>query len=296
MVNRPHISVVMATYNGERFLRQQLNSLCDQEFKADEIVVSDDHSSDQTIQILEEYNSILAYTANHGKRGVISNFKNAASRAKTGNYMAFADQDDLWLSNKLSASMDMLLRSEDKSLPCMVYSDPIVINNEDEVSAQSLWTILGFNKYQHKLETILFGNPAGGCTMLINPELAKYISTIPDDSYMHDAWLTLCAYTFGKAIVMKEQVLLYRQHDSNVTFSNDYKQTSRFKRILKEVKSAISGRNTLFAEQFVFVKQFYTYFREEIPEDKKRIFESFLNLENASYLKKKLAFRKAAKQ
>jgi len=289
------ISIVMATYNGGRFLRKQLDSLACQELKADEIIVSDDHSSDQTLSILDEYKEILTYSKNPGKRGVISNFKNAASKAKTGNYMAFADQDDLWLSNKLSASMDMLLRSEDKSLPCMVYSDPIVVNNEDEVTAKSLWSILGFNKYQHKLETILFGNPAGGCTMLINPQLAKYISTIPDDSYMHDAWLTLCAYTFGKAIVMNEQILKYRQHDHNVTFSNDYKKPSRLQRVFTEIKSALNGENNLFAEQFVFVKQFYMYFQDEIPADKKKIFESFLKLEHASYLKKKLAFRKAAR-
>ncbi|RZJ87128.1 MAG: glycosyltransferase [Chryseobacterium sp.] len=289
------ISIIMATYTGERFLAKQLDSLKSQNLQADEIIVSDDHSSDETDRILRAYAKDITYLQNKNARGVISNFKNAATAANKEHYLAFADQDDLWLPNKLELSMATLVAIEDKSLPCMVYSDPIVINHNDETVAESLWTILGFNKYEHKLQTILFGNPAGGCTMLINPELAKYISTIPDNSYMHDAWLTLCAYTFGKAVVMPDQVLKYRQHETNVTFSNDYEAKGRIKRVLSEVRSALKGKNHLFADQFIFVREFYEFFYDEIPVVKKTVFESFLKLENASYLRKKLAFRKAAK-
>jgi len=289
------ISIVMATYNGEHFLRKQLDSILKQQLLPEEIVISDDHSTDRTVEILEEYTSAINYSANPNKRGVISNFKHAASKAGKQHYLAFADQDDLWLPEKLMYSIAALTRIEEESLPCVVYSDPVVINDQDEVVADSLWSLLGFDQYEHKLETIVFGNPAGGCTMLINPALAQYIPTIPDDGYMHDAWLVLCAYTFGKAYVMKEKVLKYRQHDTNVTFSNDYKPKRRLHRVLTEIKSALLGQNDLFAAQFVFIRQFYTYFEQHIPADKKRIFEAFLKLEKASYLKKKLAFRKAIK-
>lgn len=288
------ISVVMATYNGAKYLEKQLDSILKQSYAASELIVSDDHSTDGTKDILNKHKDLAVYQ-NKNARGVISNFKYAASKANSANYLAFSDQDDIWLSEKLLLCLKSLKSIETEKLPCLVYSDPIVINSKDEVISESLWSILGFNQYEHKLSTILFGNPAGGCTMLVNPELAKYISSIPNDCLMHDAWLTLVAYTFGKALVVSKPVLKYRQHETNVTFSNAYKKQSRLKRVLSEIKLSLKGKSDLFSEQFIFVRKFYNHFVADLTPDKKVIFESFLKLENKSYLHKKLAFRRAMK-
>jgi len=288
------ISVVMATYNGAKYLEKQLDSILKQSYAASELIVSDDHSTDATQDILNKYKDLAVYQ-NKNARGVISNFKYAASKANSANYLAFSDQDDIWLCEKLLLCLKALKSIETEKLPCLVYSDPIVINSKDEVISESLWSILGFNQYEHKLSTILFGNPAGGCTMLVNPELAKYISSIPNDCLMHDAWLTLVAYTFGKALVVSKPVLKYRQHETNVTFSNAYKKQSRLKRVLSEIKLSLKGKSDLFSEQFIFVRKFYNHFVADLTPDKKVIFESFLKLENKSYLHKKLAFRRAMK-
>jgi len=288
------ISVVMATYNGAKYLESQLQSIFNQHHSADEVIVSDDHSTDDTWMVLKKYKNLKIYQ-NENARGVISNFKYAALKANPSNYLAFSDQDDVWLKDKLSASLSALKSIEATDIPCMVYSDPIVINAKGETVSDSLWSILGFNKYEHKLQTILFGNPAGGCTMLINPELAKYIATIPEDCLMHDAWITLCAYTFGKAAILPKSVLKYRQHETNVTFSEAYKKQHRVGRVLNEVKRSLFGKSDLFSDQFTFVSKFYNHFKDDIAEDKKVIFKVFLKLENKSYLQKKLAFRKAMK-
>ena len=288
------ISVVMATYNGAKYLEKQLDSILKQSYAASELIVSDDHSTDGTQDILNKHKDLAVYQ-NKNARGVISNFKYAASKANSANYLAFSDQDDIWLSEKLLLCLKALKSIETEKLPCLVYSDPIVINSKDEVISESLWSILGFNQYEHKLPTILFGNPAGGCTMLVNPELAKYISAIPNDCLMHDAWLTLVAYTFGKALVVSKPVLKYRQHETNVTFSDAYKKQSRAKRVLNEIKLSLKGKSDLFSEQFIFVRKFYNHFVADLTPDKKVIFESFLKLENKSYLHKKLAFRRAMK-
>jgi len=288
------ISVVMATYNGAKYLEKQLDSILKQSYAASELIVSDDHSTDATQDILNKYKDLAVYQ-NKNARGVISNFKYAASKANSANYLAFSDQDDIWLCEKLLLCLKALKSIETEKLPCLVYSDPIVINSKDEVISESLWSILGFNQYEHKLPTILFGNPAGGCTMLVNPELAKYISAIPNDCLMHDAWLTLVAYTFGKALVVSKPVLKYRQHETNVTFSDAYKKQSRAKRVLNEIKLSLKGKSDLFSEQFIFVRKFYNHFVADLTPDKKVIFESFLKLENKSYLHKKLAFRRAMK-
>jgi len=288
------ISVVMATYNGAKYLEKQLDSILKQSYAASELIVSDDHSTDGTQDILNKHKDLAVYL-NKNARGVISNFKYAASKANSANYLAFSDQDDIWLCEKLLLCLKALKSIETEKLPCLVYSDPIVINSKDEVISESLWSILGFNQYEHKLPTILFGNPAGGCTMLVNPELAKYISAIPNDCLMHDAWLTLVAYTFGKALVVSKPVLKYRQHETNVTFSDAYKKQSRAKRVLNEIKLSLKGKSDLFSEQFIFVRKFYNHFVADLTPDKKVIFESFLKLENKSYLHKKLAFRRAMK-
>ncbi|RYZ94341.1 MAG: glycosyltransferase [Sphingobacteriaceae bacterium] len=291
------ISVILATYNGERFIKAQLDSILSQNLKPAEIIVSDDHSTDNTVGLLQKYmaDKLLCMHSNSDEPGVISNFKSAAKSVTPGNYIAFADQDDIWNQDKLAVSYQYLSSIEQPGLPCVVYSDPEVINEAGECIHASLWDILGYSNYAHTLETVLFGNPAGGLTMLINPELSNYISTIPNNGYMHDAWLTLCAYTFGCAAIAPGPLVKYRQHANNVTFSTNYKQVSRMGRIGKEVLNALKGKSDLFEEQILFVKQFYACFKEQIPTEKARLFEAFIGLQGSSYLKKKIAFRKAMK-
>lgn len=292
-----NISVIMATYNGGNYLREQLDSILHQSLAPNEIIVGDDQSTDQTATILTEYAhlGLLKYHINNQRKGVIGNFKSAAENTTSGNYIAFADQDDVWLSEKLALSYNALREIEDPNLPCMVYNDPLIVDVNGNTIGDSLWDVLGFNNYKHTLKTVLFGNPAGGCTMLINPTLANYIPTIPDNCYMHDAWLTLVAYTFGKAHVMPHQVLKYRQHHDNVTFSTAYQPKRRLKRVFEELFAAFKGKSELFASQFIFVRQFYHFFKDDMNADQKALYEQFLALEDKGYFRKKFAFRRACK-
>lgn len=289
------ISVVMATYNGALYLREQLDSILQQSLLPFEIIVSDDHSTDQTALILDEYQKrgVLKWVLNNRSRGVISNFKMAVSLAESGTYLAFADQDDIWLPDKLRNSLDELKNIERQGTAAMVYSDPEVMNSNGEISAPSLWDILGYSNYSHALSTVLFGNPAGGLTMLINPKLREAMLEMPDNAYMHDAWLTLYAYTFGQVSIVKGPLVRYRQHQDNLTFSISYKAKSRLARILDEVKNSLSNGDKLFKEQFSFVRQFYDFYEPALTPDKKAFYKSFLSLEDASYIAKKIAFRKA---
>ncbi|RYF95060.1 MAG: glycosyltransferase family 2 protein [Chitinophagaceae bacterium] len=296
-MNKSGISVVLATYNGERFLRKQIDSIIYQTLAPEEILVGDDRSDDDTAKILQEYQTALKVHVNATRLGAVINFKTIASKVNQANYIAFADQDDIWLPGKLALSLDHLQKFQKPDLPAMVYSDPKIINDQDELISPSLWALLGIDQYPHTLDTILFGNPVSGCTMLVNPALAKYIDTIPDDfSINHDAWLTLCAYTFGRAVVLPEQVILYRQHGNNLTFSTAHQPAGRLKKRISELVNSISGRDDLFVQQFKLVRRFYETFKEGLPREKKKIIETFLGLENAGYMRKKLAFRAACKR
>jgi glycosyltransferase involved in cell wall biosynthesis len=291
----PAISVVMATYNGALFLEDQIVSIIRQDFPATEIIVCDDCSTDKTQYVLENYSQKgnLQYYINDKRLGVVENFKKAASLANENNYISFADQDDIWFPEKLSASISLLLELENKDLPCMVYSDPIVVDSEGAIKSQSFWKILQVNGYRHTLETVLFGNPVQGCTMLMNPTLARYISTIPADIKGHDAWLVLCAYTFGKAGIVQKPLMKYRQHQHNVTFSTSFRHRKRLTKIMEEILGSFKNKDSLFEDQFIFVQRFYDFFYTKIEPEKRLVFEKILRLKNKSYLSKKLAFRKA---
>ncbi|HCN83046.1 MAG TPA: hypothetical protein DIT07_05410 [Sphingobacteriaceae bacterium] len=292
------VSVVMATYNGGKFLEEQISSILQQDLSASEIIVCDDCSDDDTPVILKSYaeKGKLKYHANSQRLGVIDNFKRAASFACKDNYIAFSDQDDIWLPEKLKLSMHYLQENEKSGGPCLVYSDPQVINRSGDKISDSLWNILGYDQYEHNLETIIYVNPAGGCTMLINPELAAYVNTIPSDCYMHDAWLTLCAYTFGHAAIVPGPLIKYRQHENNVTFSTAYRSKGRIARILNEIAESLNGGSNILKKQFILIRQFYECFYQDIDASKKSLFERFLALEGKSYLTQKIAIRKALKR
>lgn len=297
-MGRNKISVVMTTYNGAKFLGPQLESIIHQTHKVSEFIVGDDCSTDQTTKILAAYASkdLLRWYANEKQLGVAANFRTAAAKADIENYIAFADQDDVWSRDKLALSLARLQEIEQPGLPAMVYSDLQIIDEDGVLTGNSLWQVLGADRYPHTLSTILFGSPVSGCTMLMNPALARYVETIPDHStIIHDEWLTLCAYTFGHAAIVPEPIISYRQHEGNVTFSTEYKAPGRMKRRLNEIVKALKGSDDLFARQFIVVRKFYEVFSEKMDIDKKQLFEGFLKLEYAGYLRKKWGFRKVSR-
>src|ERR1700741_8897 len=156
-MSEPAISVVMTTYNGERFLVQQIESILSQTLPPKEIIVCDDGSSDGTVNILEKYRKShsIIYHVNEKRLGVVNNFKKAVSFTSPGNYVALSDQDDIWLPEKLERSATALSTIDDGKTPAMIYSDLIVIDQDKNILNGSLNNELGFDKYRHCLSTLL---------------------------------------------------------------------------------------------------------------------------------------------
>ncbi len=294
MKKNPAISVVMATYNGEQFLEEQIGSILDQTLPPSEFLVCDDGSTDGTIAILEKYQrkGRLKLFINDRNLGYAGNFKKAVSLAAEGHYVALSDQDDVWRPDKLLLSAERLAAIEKPEIPCMVYSDLIVVDRDRNLLNPSFRSILGQGNYPYNLKTLLFGNFVNGCTIFMNPCARKYMSSLPDDLY-HDAWLALATYTFGNAESLPEPQVEYRQHTSNVTFSTAYQHQSRLRRVLAELLSSIRGNAQIFRYQFTLVRRFYDTYGINMDHETRRLFEEFLTMENKSYLSKKLAFRKA---
>lgn len=290
---RPPVSVAMATYNGAKYLEEQLDSILSQTLAPAEIMVCDDLSGDGTRAILERYQSKgwLRFSVNDTRLGYLGNFKKAVSLTHPGHYISLSDQDDCWLPRKIEASMKVMLGIEDGTRPAMVYSDLILVDEDKRLLNTSFRNELGQDGYRHCLDTLLFGGFVNGCTMLMNPLMRSYFATIPDRKLMtHDTWIALIAYTFGQVGPVPGAQIEYRRHSSNATDLLGLKKKTRLERIGSEVISAFQ-KTELFEKELLCAENFYTAFSEKLDKDQQKLIQRFLRLKGKSYIEKKIALR-----
>jgi glycosyltransferase involved in cell wall biosynthesis len=217
------VQILLATYNGEKFLREQLDSLLNQTFQDFTILIRDDGSTDATLQIIEEYQQKHVAKINLIKDdkqnvGVTQNF-NLLLEKSNADYLFFCDQDDVWLNEKMELSLKKIQSLEDKnhSTPCMIYSDMKAIDEQGNITADSVWQQLKLHPKYFTLNRLLVQNIPHGCTMLINKAMKNIAYPIPKDAILHDHWMALLAVTTGKFIAMEVPLVLLRNHNENVT-------------------------------------------------------------------------------
>lgn len=214
------ISIAIATYNGERFLRQQLDSLYSQTRLPDEVVVSDDASTDGTQAILQEYADRygLRWSVNEGRHGVNPNFFRAISLCQ-GDYIQICDQDDIWYPTKLERHLTemQVLEHQHPGKPLVVCSEMSHIDADGQVLLQGQ-TIAASSRWQDTLMTTDHGQ---GCTMLCNRRLcelaiATYQRHPEADKVCYDVLLGFTAAILGTKLNIGEPLMHYRHHGHNV--------------------------------------------------------------------------------
>lgn len=218
----PTVDIALTTCNGEKYLPELLQSIEQQTYRRWNLIVGDDVSTDKTIEILTDFAvshpdkvTILSSTE---RTGVTANFSRIL---KAGNaaYAMPADQDDIWLPNKIEITLQRsrTIESEtEEGTPVLVHTDAIVTNENGENLNHSLWQYQNFNpEYGLKLKNLMVQNVITGCTTLINRPLLSLALPIPSRSIMHDWWLGLVAAAFGKIDYINEPTLFYRQHADN---------------------------------------------------------------------------------
>lgn len=210
MINRADkISLAMPTYNGARFLREQLDSIYSQTMVPDEVIVVDDCSTDGTVNILEEYHQKfgLKYYINETNLGYNRNFEKAI-RLCTGDYIALSDQDDVWFSNKIEVSYNKIIEYP--------IDEPALISSFCEATDENL------NPISHTFSQPQSGDwklnltryYAQGCTLMMNKALLKYILPIPDE-IIYDAYIGIVASMIGNRYYIGEKLMYYRLHGGN---------------------------------------------------------------------------------
>ncbi|WP_305661047.1 glycosyltransferase [Daejeonella sp.] len=283
----------MATYNGGLYLEEQLDSILSQTLRPAEIIICDDQSTDNTPEILENYRNrgLLNYYINEERLGFIGNFKRAVSLCNPGNYIALSDQDDIWLPTKLSLAAEYIQKMDEPDSPAIVYSDLILVDQDKNLINPSFRDELGQGGYIYCLETLFFGCFVNGCTMLMNPAMRSYFSTIPEQGALnHDTWISMIAYTFGMADIVPEPQVYYRSHRDNASEVGGFKKKGRLGRLYAEIIHSFK-KNDLFEDQISFAAEFYKTFQDKLSPDQKDLFIRFLNLKGKSWLQKKIALR-----
>lgn len=229
--NQYRVSVALATYNGAAYLAQLLESLSRQTLPPFEVVAFDDGSSDDTRVVLTRYSQQLPLRVyvNEQSVGVVENFRRAVACCQ-GDYIAFCDQDDVWLPDKLARSVEAL-KGIDGPGPAMVFTDLVVVDEHLNQIADSYWRHRGLKPDKETFGSLIYGNIVTGCTMIINRPMSAEVARMPTDVLMHDFWIACVAYGIGRYAYVKEPTILYRQHASNVTSNDAVTWRTRWQRL-----------------------------------------------------------------
>lgn len=214
------ISVCIATYNGERYIKQQLESIINQLGPEDEIIISDDSSTDATLEIIRNFkDSRIIIFDNQKFKSPILNFENAIMHS-SGDFIFTADQDDVWMPNKVKEILPLLESN------LLVHTNAQVVDsNLNEVRSHI------FESVPKSFIGSLVKNPFLGCTLAFRKEVKNLILPFPPRIAMHDIWIGMCVYMFSKPFYLDKNLIQYRRHGGNVSNASTKSEYSYIFRI-----------------------------------------------------------------
>ena len=243
-INENTVAVMMATYNGEKFLQEQLDSLINQTYDNWVLFIRDDNSIDDTRKIIdiycEQYSKKICFIEDNSlpsggaKNNFVGLYQWVTKRFDFSYYM-FCDQDDVWLPQKIEQSINTIKREEkQEEIPLLFHSDLIVVDQKLNIINDSYMKYRVINGNVNDINHLLIQNNVTGCTMLWNKKLNDIIKkTINTDIVMHDWWIALIACLYGKIVFSSRALIYYRQHNKNVVGAT---KVSSFRFVLLRLK------------------------------------------------------------
>lgn len=294
MQKKSLVSIAIATYNGSFFLKEQLDSIYNQTYKNIEVVVTDDCSSDSTLQILEEYHQKhgLIYHSNEHNLGFLKNFEKAISLCN-GDYIALCDQDDVWIPNKIELEFRTLLEIEHsvgKNIPILIFSDLQIVDYELNATSDLFYNSPNFNPYKTSCNHLLVQNVVTGCTAFFNLALKNIAIPIPTNATYHDHWLAMIASIFGEIKFLNVKTVYYRQHSRNCVGSGKREDRYLWKALKKFIKIFLLPLDN---EKFRLTFEYQFRLSREvcklnnIPDEIYETCNFWGNLENVSFFRRK---------
>jgi len=250
------VSVVMCTYNGAKYLKEQLESIIRQTYPIYELIVQDDRSTDNTVEILNEYSKkyphIIRIYINQQTLGVNENFYSAITRA-TGDYIAISDQDDIWELNKIEKQIETI---GDNWL-CGHFSKPFTDENIpfhfDE------------RKPNYTIERLVYATSFPGHTLLIKKDILSLISEENRKLYAYDSLLNLIAGAYGKITFCEQILIRHRRHLSAITYTVPVSYERNIANYFKTIKRTFVNYWALRSKMQAYFTRMYKFLKS-LPE------------------------------
>lgn len=228
------VCILLAAYNGEKYIRQMIDSVLLQDYSNILLVLSDDGSQDGTQKILTEYaemepDRVIHYRSGQRFGSAQYHFLHLLSKFHDAPYIMFCDQDDVWHKDKVRKTLEKMRQVENGDMiPAMVHTDLRVVDENLEQISTSFWKYSNLDGTRLALNQLLVQNVVTGCTMMINRALAERVcNAFPKDGMlMHDWWIALLASATGRAGAVSEATVDYRQHGSNSVGAKDVQSAS----------------------------------------------------------------------
>jgi glycosyltransferase involved in cell wall biosynthesis len=280
------IYILLSTYNGEKYLKEQLDSLFSQNYKDFKLIVRDDGSTDRTKEILNSYDiELLSSCENLGVKKSFETLLKYAFENSDADYFMFCDQDDVWNQDKVKLTLQKMYEMEKlyKNTPILVHTDLEVVDENLHTINPSFMKLQNLNEKKNRLNNLLIQNTITGCTVMINRDLAKLCLPMSSNAIVHDWWVGLVASYFGKIGYVDDSTIKYRQHTSNTIGAKGFDIGFVLKSISKKVSL---GRNISQS------KGFFQQFKNELDEDTIEMLQEFISLEQKTWWQKRAVLLK----
>jgi glycosyltransferase involved in cell wall biosynthesis len=218
----------MATYNGARFIRQQIDSIVSQLKADDELVISDDGSTDDTVSIILSYNDkrLILVNTDRSSGTPAKNFEKTIHHC-TGDLIFLADQDDVWMQHKVVTMLKFLEKYD------LVLSDCLVINEQNQILLNSFFAQ---QKSRRGFTQNLIRNSYMGCCMAFKRKVLQHILPFPQGLRIHDQWIGLIAEKNYNVFFIEEPLVQYRRHDKNYSLTGEKSTRNFFDKVNHRMK------------------------------------------------------------
>lgn len=294
-MNDPTVLILLATYNGEEYICQMLDSLLVQDYPNVRIVVSDDGSSDGTADILDRYAAAHPALITHYHSGMRfgnakKHFTHLLSAFHDAPYIMFCDQDDIWHPDKISKTLRCMQQVETScEIPALVHTDLRVVGKDLELISPSFCAHSGLDGNRLALNQLLVQNVVTGCTCMINGALAKLAAQMPyqERMMMHDWWLALIASACGNTGFLNEPTIDYRQHGNNSVGAKNVHSISylmnrlRSKPMRKSLQSAADQADAFFSS-----------YHDVLTDDQIQLLKAFIATRDQGLVRRDITFVK----
>lgn len=281
------IDILMATYNGEAYLKDQIDSILGQTYQNFRLLIRDDGSTDSTREIIADFAqknpSKIEILPSQQGLGAKGNFSMLMQHVQAASYVMFSDQDDVWMPHKISKTLEAMQAAEHRhgtACPILVHTDLVVSDHQLATIHPSFFQYTGLNpRGFDRLNRLLIQNIATGCTLMLNRALLQLASPIPSQAIMHDWWIALVASGFGVIRVVPQATMHYRQHQKNTIGAKKFSLLQLFLDKIRRWRS--QKKPPLMAHDLARLAQaeiFYKVYQNQLESKQKKIVEACLQL------------------